>query len=441
MSASPAGPRVWAVADLCQAVADALDARFNPVSVQGEISGFARAASGHCYFTLKDSSGQIRCAMFKRAAGLLDFAVRDGDLVEVRGRLGVYAQRGDLQLIVESMRQAGAGALFEEFLRLKAKLQGEGLFDAARKRELPLMPRAIGLVTSRGAAALHDVVTALQRRVPHIPVLLAPAPVQGQGAAAQLVQALESLYALVESPEGVAAQAVVGAPSRRLAPEAILLVRGGGSIEDLRAFNDETLARVIARSPVPVVCGVGHETDFTIADFVADVRAPTPTAAAELVAAAREVWLGALELIESRLQEAATDRLDREAQRVDAAAARLGRPSGLATAQRVGLVSVARRQRLATGLLLARQQQALGQLQMRLQSGRQRGMERLHERLERSRLRLGLLDPALVLQRGYAWITDAEGRTITRAEQVGVDQRVRATLAHGAMDLRVEKPC
>lgn len=441
MSASPAGPRVWAVADLCQAVADALDARFNPVSVQGEISGFARAASGHCYFTLKDSSGQIRCAMFKRAAGLLDFAVRDGDLVEVRGRLGVYAQRGDLQLIVESMRQAGAGALFEEFLRLKAKLQGEGLFDAARKRELPLMPRAIGLVTSRGAAALHDVVTALQRRVPHIPVLLAPAPVQGQGAAAQLVQALESLYALVESPEGVAAQAVVGAPSRRLAPEAILLVRGGGSIEDLRAFNDETLARVIARSPVPVVCGVGHETDFTIADFVADVRAPTPTAAAELVAAAREVWLGALELIESRLQEAATDRLDREAQRVDAAAARLGRPSGLATAQRVGLVSVARRQRLATGLLLARQQQALGQLQMRLQSGRQRSMERLHERLERSRLRLGLLDPALVLQRGYAWITDAEGRTITRAEQVGVDQRVRATLAHGAMDLRVEKPC
>ncbi len=439
MSASPAGPRVWAVADLCQAVADALDARFNPVSVQGEISGFARAASGHCYFTLKDSAGQIRCAMFKRAAGLLDFAVRDGDLVEVRGRLGVYAQRGDLQLIVESMRQAGAGALFEEFLRLKAKLQGEGLFDAARKRELPLMPRAIGLVTSRGAAALHDVVTALQRRVPHIPVLLAPAPVQGQGAAAQLVQALQSLYAQIESPEGVAAQAVVGAPSRRLAPEAILLVRGGGSIEDLRAFNDETLARVIARSPVPVVCGVGHETDFTIADFVADVRAPTPTAAAELVAVAREVWLGALELIESRLQEAVTGRLDREAQRVDAAAARLGRPSGLATVQRVGLVSVARRQRLATRLLLARQQQALGQLQMRLQSGRQRGMERLHERLERCRLRLGLLDPALVLQRGYAWITDAEGRTITRAEQVGVDQRVRATLAHGAIDLRVEK--
>jgi exodeoxyribonuclease VII large subunit len=439
MSASQAGPRVWAVAELCQAVADALDARFNPVSVQGEISGFARAASGHCYFTLKDSSGQIRCAMFKRAAGLLDFAVRDGDLVEVRGRLGVYAQRGDLQLIVESMRQAGAGALFEEFLWLKAKLQGEGLFDTDRKRELPLMPRAIGLVTSRGAAALHDVVTALQRRVPHIPVLLAPAPVQGQGAAAQLVQALESLYALVESPDDVAAQGDGATGSRRLAPDAILLVRGGGSIEDLRAFNDEALARVIARSPVPVICGVGHETDFTIADFVADLRAPTPTAAAELVAAARDVWLGALELIENRLQESVTDRLDREAQRIDAAAARLGRPSGLATAQRVWLLSVARRQRLATRLLLARQQQELGQLQMRLQTARQRGIERLHERLERCRLRLGLLDPALVLQRGYAWITDADDRTITRAEQVGDGQRVRATLARGAIDLRVEK--
>ena len=438
MTASQAAPRVWAVADLCQAVADALEARFNPVSVQGEVAGFARAASGHCYFTLKDSSGQIRCAMFKRAAGLLDFAVRDGDLVELRGRLGVYAQRGDLQLIVESMRQAGAGALFEEFLRLKAKLHGEGLFDAARKRALPLMPRAIGLVTSRGAAALHDVVTAMQRRVPHIPVLLAPAPVQGQGAAAQLAQALERLYSLVESSAAGATKGE-GHGAGRLAPDAILLVRGGGSIEDLRAFNDESLARVIARSPVPIVCGVGHDTDFTIADFVADVRAPTPTAAVELVATARDVWLGALDFIENRLRASVTDRLDREAQRVDAAAARLGRPSGLATGQRVGLVSVARRQRLATRLLLARQQQDLGQLQLRLQTGRQRGLERLHEQLERSRLRLGLLDPTLVLQRGYAWITDADGRTVTRAEQVSDGQRVRAKLARGAIDLRVEE--
>lgn len=437
MSAMPAASRVWAVADLCQALADALDARFNPVAVRGEVSGFARAASGHCYFTLKDVAGQIRCAMFKRAAGLLEFPVRDGDLVEVRGRLGVYAQRGDLQLVVESMRQAGAGALFEEFLRLKAKLQGEGLFDAERKRALPLMPRAIGLVTSRGAAALHDVVTALQRRVPHIAVVLAAAPVQGAGAPALLIQALESLYAMLPGVEsGAACAGDSAAPA--LTPDVILLVRGGGSIEDLRAFNDESLARTIARSPVPVVCGVGHETDFTIADFVADLRAPTPTAAAELVAVAREVWLDALARLLERLQDSVTGRLDREAQRVDAAAARLGRPSGLATVQRVGLLSVARRQRLATRAVLARQQRELTQLQARLLASRQRCVERLHERLERSRLRLGLLDPALVLQRGYAWITDKQGHTVTRADQVRPGQALLATLAQGAIDLRVD---
>jgi len=161
-------PRVWPVGALCRAVADALDARFNPVAVRGEISGFSRASSGHCYFSLKDESGQIRCAMFRRSAGLLGFTPRDGELVEVRGRLGVYEPRGDLQLIVESMSRAGQGALFEQFLRLKATLEAEGLFDAARKRPLSALPRGIGLVTSLGAAALHDVVTALQRRVPHI---------------------------------------------------------------------------------------------------------------------------------------------------------------------------------------------------------------------------------------------------------------------------------
>ena len=167
-------PTIWQVGALCRAIAEALDASFNPVAVRGEVSGFSRAPSGHCYFSLKDESGQIRCAMFRRAASLLDFSPRDGELVEVRGRLGVYEPRGDLQLIVESMSRAGPGALFEQFLKLKAKLEAEGLFDAARKRPLPVMPRGIGVVTSLGAAALHDVMTALQRRVPHIPVLLAP---------------------------------------------------------------------------------------------------------------------------------------------------------------------------------------------------------------------------------------------------------------------------
>ena len=186
-------PRVWEVGALCRAVADVLQARFNPVAVRGEITGFMRASSGHCYFSIKDAQGQIRCAMFKRAAGLLDFTPRDGELVELRGRLGVYEQRGDLQLIVESLQRAGQGALFEQFLRLKAQLEAEGLFDAGRKRPLPTMPRGIGLVTSPGAAALHDVATALRRRVPHIPVVLAPALVQGAQAPASLCDALSKL--------------------------------------------------------------------------------------------------------------------------------------------------------------------------------------------------------------------------------------------------------
>jgi len=202
---SPAlAPRIWQVGALCRAIADALDARFNPVAVRGEVSGFSRASSGHCYFSLKDESGQIRCAMFRRAATLLDFSPRDGELVEVRGRLGVYEPRGDLQLIVESMSRAGQGALFEQFLKLKAKLDAEGLFDAARKRPLPVMPRGIGVVTSLGAAALHDVMTALQRRVPHIPVVVAPALVQGSSAPAELIQALSNLYLLTQEGRGLA---------------------------------------------------------------------------------------------------------------------------------------------------------------------------------------------------------------------------------------------
>lgn len=426
---------VWSVGDLCHAVADALDARFNPVCVRGEVSGFSRAASGHCYFSLKDATGQLRCAMFKRAAGLLSFAARDGDLVEVRGRLGVYEPRGDLQLIVESMRQAGAGALFEEFVRRKARLQAEGLFDPQRKRALPVVPRVIGVVTSLGAAALHDVVTALQRRLPHVPVVLAPAAVQGAQAPAQLVQALESLYRMVEA--GATQPGAALLDRAMLAPDLILLVRGGGSMEDLWAFNDESLARTIVRSPVPVICGVGHETDFTIADFVADLRAPTPTAAAELVAPPREVWLGALALLGDRLRVAMSRRMDRESQGLDHAATRLGRPSSLAATQRVALQSSARRLRMATRAVLQQHVRAGQQLAMQLPLARLRAQERLVQRLDRSAVRLGLLDPALVLQRGYAWITDAQGHTVTSPAQTQTGQALHATLARGSIDLRV----
>jgi exodeoxyribonuclease VII large subunit len=428
-------PRIWQVGALCRAIADALEARFNPVAVRGEISGFSRASSGHCYFSLKDENGQLRCAMFRRAASLLDFSPRDGELVEVRGRLGVYEPRGDLQLVVESMGRAGQGALFEQFLKLKARLEAEGLFEPARKRPLPVMPRGIGVVTSLGAAALHDVVTALRRRAPHIPVIVVPASVQGAAAPAELVQALSNLYRL--SPDA----ASVPDTLRPQPPvvDVILLVRGGGSMEDLWAFNDERLARAMLQSPVPIVCGVGHETDFTIADFIADLRAPTPTAAAELVAQPRDVWQGALGLLQTRLAEALNRGLDIQNQRLDTLTARLGRPSALAARQRLALASHAQRLRLAVSHLLQQRKRELELTRHQFPLQVERGLEGMRQRIERAALRLGLLDPTLVLRRGYAWVSDERGVPVTRSAELSVGQELHLHLAQGRADVKVSK--
>ena len=428
-----AAPRIWEVGALCRAIADALEARFNPVAVRGEITGFSRASSGHCYFSIKDANGQLRCAMFRRAAGLLDFSPRDGELVEVRGRLGVYEARGDLQFIVESMQRAGQGALFEQFLRLKAQLEGEGLFDPRRKRTLPVQPRGIGLITSLGAAALHDVVTALRRRVPHIPVVLIPAQVQGAAAPQSMVTALRQMYALAEGEapaDGGTTQVV----------DVILLVRGGGSMEDLWAFNDEQLARTIVQSPVPLVSGVGHETDFTIADFCADLRAPTPTAAAELVAQPREVWLGALDLLADRLESAVQRQIDLRHQRLDQAAQRLGRPSGLAAREQLRLARCA--QRLRHGMLLNLERLALKNKALEADFAQKtaRHIALQSDRLERARLRLELLNPHLVLQRGYALLTDSHGHAVTSVGQARLGDALRATLADGVLDVTVDQP-
>jgi exodeoxyribonuclease VII large subunit len=433
---------------LCRAVADALDTQFNPVSLRGEISGFSRAASGHCYFSIKDETGQIRCAMFRRAATLMDFAPRDGELVEVRGRLGVYEARGDLQLIVESMERSGQGALFEQFLRLKAKLEAEGLFDSAHKRTLPAQPRAIGVVTSLGAAAWHDVVTALQRRVPHIPVLMAPALVQGAGAAATLALALQNMYALT-------------AEDNPLCPpvDVILLVRGGGSMEDLWSFNDANLARVIAQSPVPLICGVGHETDFTIADFVADVRAPTPTAAAEMAATDRGVGMEALSVLEHRLNRGLLRQQDRQAQRLDAVAARLGvglvrqqerqgqrlnavasrlgRPQALLVQHNQWLDQLAGRLQMGVRSQFMAQGHQLERLSDRLGFNRAQQVPQRAQRLERAALRLSSVDPHRVLERGYAWLSDDKGQALTHAGQFQPGQSVQATLSDGVVPLVV----
>jgi len=430
--------RVWAVGALCRAIADALQARFNPVRVRGELSGFSRAASGHCYFSLKDSSGQLRCAMFKRAATGLAFAPHDGELVELTGQLSVYEPRGDLQLIVESMSRAGQGSLFEEFLKLKAKLEAQGLFDASKKRPLPLLPRGIGLVTSLGAAALHDVVTTLQRRVPHIPVLLVPASVQGANAPPELIQALLKLYHFAQAEQGL--EPDLSSRKRQISKpvvDVILLVRGGGAMEDLWAFNDEALARTIAQSPVPIVCGVGHETDFTIADFCADLRAPTPTAAAELVAQPRQLGLDALDVAQRRLREALLRQLDRQNQRLDGAASRLGRPSNRLATQRLRLSACALGLQSATRYSLQQQQQQLARLAGQLPTALQRSVATQAQRLDRAALRLGLLDPHLVLERGYAWLSDADGQTVARVGQTRPGQALRATLVDGTVDFTV----
>ena len=427
-------PRVWSVGALCLAIADTLNARFNPVAVKGEISGFSRAASGHCYFNLKDESGQIRCAMFKRAASALGFMPKDGEMVELRGKLGVYEARGDLQLVVETMQRAGQGDLFAQFLKLKANLEAEGLFDPSRKRDIPAHPRAIGVITSLGAAALHDVVSALQRRVPHIPVILAPASVQGINAPSELLQSLKRLVSW-QGPEAKASSNVPGQP---MVIDVILMVRGGGSMEDLWAFNDEALVRAVASCPIPIISGVGHETDFTLTDFVADLRAPTPTAAAEMVAMEGAQLLADCQLLQNALSDALTTSLDRMSQRLDWIANRLGRPSSRLKDQTARLMRMHQSLQYGFKSQVQAQKQMLSRHAEHLPRLLQQNLQLQHQRNLNMGTRLGLLDPHLVLERGYAWLTDETGRALTHASDFQANQSVTASLADGQVNLQVK---
>lgn len=422
-SDAPGSARIWAVGPLMRAVADTLAARFNPVTVRGELSGFSRAASGHCYFSLKDHSGQVRCAMFRRAADQLSFAPRDGQLVQAEGKLDVYGPRGDLQFIVERLKPAGQGALFEQFLRLKAKLESEGLFDMARKRTLPAQPCGIAVVTSLGAAALRDVAATLRRRVPHLPVRIYPAQVQGAQAPSEISAALQLAYADFNAGEPF---------------NVLLLVRGGGSLEDLWSFNDEAVVRLVAQSPLPLVCGVGHETDFTLSDFAADLRAATPTAAAELCSPAREQRVGELAYLYERLSDAVHAELNQSAQRLDRIAQRLGRPSNRLHSSRHELARL--QHQLHSGFLLAAQHQRsqVRALALALPSTLQRALRLKQDRLDRQAGSMVLLDPQLVLERGYAYVTDETGNSISRTTQTQPGQTVRCTLSDGRIDLTVQ---
>ncbi|MDB5816441.1 MAG: exodeoxyribonuclease large subunit [Rhizobacter sp.] len=443
-SSLTAGRQVWGVAALLHAVSDSLAARFGAVTVRGEISGFTKAASGHCYLSLKDADGAglIKGAMFRRAAAMLDFRPADGQLVEARGRLALYEPRGELQFVVESMQRAGAGALFEQFLRLKAKLEAEGLFHPDRKRGIPSYPKRIGVVTSLGAAVLHDVVTAFARRAPHVQVVVYPCLVQGRDAAASIVQAL-------------------GLAFKRNEVDLLILCRGGGSLEDLWSFNEEPVVRAVAESPLPLICGVGHETDVSLCDFAADLRAATPTAAAELAAPATAELLATLVAFAELLQRRVRQRLDTQEQRLDRAALRLARPAAglqrhvqalglleLRLGKSMGSAMATRSQRetqLGRRLLRAgqvqssRQAQRLDTVGTRLMRAGQVQYARQHQRLDTLEARLGALDPRKVLSRGYAWLTDANGMPVLSATQLAPGDRARAVLADGFLDARIDK--
>lgn len=436
---------VYAVSELSEMLRGLVEDSLPSLWVEGEISNLARPASGHWYFTLKDSGAQLRCVMFRKANYLVRPQPRDGDQVRVRAQASVYVARGDLQLICEAMEPAGQGALLLAYERLKARLQAEGLFDAAIKRPIPPVPRAIGLITSASGAAVQDVLTALSRRFPLTTVHLLPVPVQGAEAAPAIVKALQHL------------------PVRAPAVELILLVRGGGSLEDLWAFNEEAVARAIRACRVPVISGIGHEVDFTIADFAADLRAPTPTAAAELASPDIADWrrridqLGqALARLQRQAQQQSALRLQRASQRLIALhpgrrlqdrAQRLDElESRLQRALRQHLdLRRARWSALQARLLATRPQLRINQarseclrLQTRLQQATVLQLRSRRDRLDQIEALLASFNPQAVLQRGYAIARDADGRVLMDADAVTAGTAVDLQLARGR--LRLLKP-
>lgn len=418
--------RSWSVSALCRGIADALEANFNVVRVVGEVGSFVQAASGHCYFNLKDAQAQIRCAMFRRtASGLLSLPT-NGDSVEVIARVSVHAARGDLQLVVEGLKPAGQGLVMEQFLRLKSRLEQEGLFSATRKRDIPAHPSCIGVVTSLEAAALSDVLTAMNRRAPHIEVLLSPCAVQGADAPSTIVGALEALYALYRNEKHGTVRV----------PDAILLVRGGGAWEDLQAFNDESVARCISISPVPVISGIGHETDFTIADFVADVRAATPTAAAELSAVPLEELQSRLNSISDRLGKIVNSQVNASGQQLDWFAAVMARPDEGVRTMALSLEQLTHKLGAAAHAKLVVMEVALNARSAALQGNFLRRLDSRVNTLDAREERLRVANPAQILSRGFAWLQGPHG-LLTSVRDVSVGDGVRATLSDGVVELTV----
>ncbi|GGY84805.1 exodeoxyribonuclease VII large subunit [Pseudoduganella plicata] len=432
-------PAVITVSALNQAVGRLLERSFPLTWIAGEISNFTRASSGHWYFTLKDDGAQVRAVMFRGRAQYAGFVPREGDKVEVRALVTLYGPRGDYQINVEAIRRAGVGALFEAFMRLKEKLTAAGLFDEARKRPLPLFPRTVGIVTSPQAAALRDVLTALRRRAPHVRVVLYPTLVQGQLAAAQIADAIDTA-------------------SMRAECDVLIVCRGGGSIEDLWCFNEEAVAYAIANCRMPVISGVGHETDFTIADFAADLRAATPTAAAELAATPRGDWLASLRADATDLRRAMRRTLDNAGQTLDYHARRLLSPTARIRQQRLQLLALSTAMMHATRAPLSASRHALDKVAGRLAARRpdtravrarlaalqhrcainiDTQLAHRREALNALAAQLEMLNPQRTLERGYAIVTDAKGAILRSPREIQPRSALKVRLAEGSAVVEV----
>jgi exodeoxyribonuclease VII large subunit len=404
--------------------------------ISGEISNFSRAASGHCYFVLKDERAQARCILFRSKAQLLDVVLRDGLSVEVRASPTIYEARGEFQLNVEHVRLAGLGALYEKFARLKARLEAAGWFRPERKRDLPRFPRAVGIVTSLHAAALRDVLTTLRRRLPTLPIVLYPTAVQGGGAAVDIAAAIVVANARAEV-------------------DVLIVCRGGGSIEDLWAFNEESVALAIFESLIPIVSGVGHETDFTICDFVADARAPTPTGAAALVAPDRMALLAAVDSLIARWVRAMDRAMELRMQRLDFASRQLIHPATRLAQQTSRLSGLAARLLRAGSAAQGHRQREVDQLGqdlarvLRTPLAQERRLDRAQERFRRAATdrisgmvrhvealgqSLRHLNPLAVLERGYSIVTDAAGAVVQDAGSVTAGDALRVRVARGELD-------
>lgn len=434
------GLPVLTVSELNRMARRALESQLPLLWVEGEVSNFMRAASGHWYFSLKDASAQVRCVMFRGRNQFADFTPANGDHVEIRALPSLYEARGEFQLGAEAIRRAGSGRLYEAFLKLKAKLETEGLFDPAKKRSLPRFPRRLGIVTSPQAAALHDVLTALARRMPGLPVILYPTPVQGTGAGAQIAAAIRTA-------------------GERAECDVLLVCRGGGSLEDLWAFNDEAVARAIAASPMPVVSGVGHETDFTLADFAADLRAPTPTAAAELASPVRQELLQQLGHLARQLQHHRARKQHSEMQRLDYLARRLVHPADQLRRRQAELNQLAQRlrhaartrlttehlriarlnQRLVTPIhVIQREQQRLDALGMRARRAVQGGFGQRQLNLARLASSLAHLNPEGVLARGYCIVQLDNGAVVQDAAALNTGDKIGIRFHRGQARARIE---